>query len=118
MAAAVLVAGCTVGELSQARPATRPSAASTQDHLAAPASCPVTRPLSHATPPPQLHAIDNFTYYLHGWYGPSQHWQESLHSNRPLLARCWMLAGDGHYLGPFTDVRHAGEDVRFPTWLN
>jgi hypothetical protein len=74
MAVAILMAGCTVGELSGARPGTRPLAASTQARPAAPASCPVTRPLSHAAPPPPLHAIDNFTYYLHGWYGNATLW--------------------------------------------
>jgi hypothetical protein len=34
----------------------------------------VTRPVLHAKPPPQLHAIDNFTYYLHGWYGNIALW--------------------------------------------
>jgi hypothetical protein len=43
-------------------------------HLAAPASCPVTRPLSDASPPARLHAINNFTYYLHGWYGNAALW--------------------------------------------
>jgi hypothetical protein len=74
MAAAILTASCTAAAPSAARPSARPPAASTQAHLAAPASCPVTRPLPRAVPPPQLHAIDNFTYYLHGWYGNTALW--------------------------------------------
>ena len=74
MAAAILTASCTAGAPSAARPSTRPPAASTQAHLAVPASCPVTRPVPQAVPPPQLHAIDNFTYYLHGWYGNTVLW--------------------------------------------
>lgn len=74
MAATILTASCTAGAPSAARPSPRPPAVRAQAHLAAPASCPVTRPLAHAVPPPQLHAIDNFTYYLHGWYGNTALW--------------------------------------------
>ena len=73
-AAAILTASCTAGVPSAGRPSTRPPAASSPADLAAPASCPVTRPLQHAVPPLQLRAIDNFTYYLHGWYGNTALW--------------------------------------------
>jgi hypothetical protein len=73
-AAAILAASCTAGVPSAATPSARPSAASSPAHIAAPASCPVTRPVPHASPPVRLHAIDNFTYYLHGWYGNTALW--------------------------------------------
>ena len=60
--------------MSAARPSARPPTASSPAHLAAPASCPVTRPIPHSAPPPQLHAINNFTFYLHGWYGNTALW--------------------------------------------
>jgi hypothetical protein len=34
----------------------------------------VTRAIPDASPPARLHAIDNFTYYLHGWYGNTALW--------------------------------------------
>jgi len=74
MAAAVLTASCTAGAPSAATPGTRPPAASSAAHLAVPARCPVTRPLLHRSPPPQLHAINNSAYYLHGWYGNTALW--------------------------------------------
>lgn len=72
-AVAILAVSCTAGAPSGA-PGTKHPAASSAVHLAAPTTCPVTRPISHASPPPHLHAIDNFTYYLHGWYGNSALW--------------------------------------------
>jgi hypothetical protein len=30
--------------------------------------------MPHTSPPPQLHAIDNFAGYLHGWYGNTALW--------------------------------------------
>lgn len=74
IAAAVVTAGCTAGAPPAAAPSARPSAASSPAHRAVPVSCPVTRPLPHRSPPPGLHAIDNFTYYLHGWYGNTALW--------------------------------------------
>lgn len=73
MAAAVLTAGCTAGAPS-AGPSRRHPEARPPAHRAVPASCPVTRPIPHTAPPAQLHAIDNFTYYLHGWYGNTALW--------------------------------------------
>lgn len=73
-AAAIMTASCTAGAPSSATPSGQPPAASSPARLSAPASCPVTRPLPHTSPPPQLHAIDNFTFYLHGWYGNTALW--------------------------------------------
>ena len=74
VAAAIMTASCTTGAPSAATPSTGPPAASSPAHLAVPVSCPVTRPLLHRSPPPHLHAINNFTYYLHGWYGNTVLW--------------------------------------------
>lgn len=72
-AMAIVTASCSSASRSIATSSASP-AASSQAHLAVPASCPVTRPSPRASPPPQLHAIDNFTFYLHGWYGNSALW--------------------------------------------
>lgn len=74
MAVVIMAAGCTAGAPSPAGPSRAPVAASSSASLVAPAGCPVTRPLPHAVPPPQLHALDNFAYYLHGWYGNATLW--------------------------------------------
>jgi hypothetical protein len=74
IAAAVVVAGCTAGTRPAVRSSARPVPSSSASHLAVPTSCPVTRPIPHASPPSPLHAINNFTYYLHGWYGNSAIW--------------------------------------------
>ena len=74
VAAAIMTASCTAGAPSAAPPSTRSLAASSPDHLAAPDGCPVTRPIPHRSPPPHLHAIGNFAYYLHGWYGNTALW--------------------------------------------
>lgn len=74
IAAVVLAAGCTAGAHTIARPSAKPPAVSSPTHLAVPASCPVTRPIPHASPPRQLHAINNFASYLHGWYGTTAIW--------------------------------------------
>jgi len=74
VAAAIMTASCTAGAPSAAPPSTRSPAASSPDHLAVPAGCPVTRPIPHRSPPPHLHAIGNFAYYLHGWYGNTALW--------------------------------------------
>lgn len=74
LAAAIMTVSCTTGAPSAGTPSTKPPAASSPTHPAVPASCPVTRPIPDASPPSHLHAIDNFTYYLHGWYGNSALW--------------------------------------------
>ena len=74
VAAVILVAGCAVGARPAASPHARPVASSSAADRAVPASCPVTRPVPHGSPPSSLHAINNFTYYLHGWYGNSAIW--------------------------------------------
>lgn len=74
IAAAIMAASCTTGSLPKATPTASPATGSPLVHVAIPASCAVTRPMPHTSPPPQLHAIDNFTFYLHGWYGNSALW--------------------------------------------
>lgn len=74
MAMAIVTASCTSASRPPATSTANPAAASSAAHLAVPASCPVTRPTPRASPPPQLHAIDNFAFYLHGWYGNSALW--------------------------------------------
>jgi len=74
VAAATVTVSCTAGTPPAATPNGRPPAASSVAHVAAPASCPVTQPLPDASPPAHLHAINNFTYYLHGWYGNAALW--------------------------------------------
>lgn len=73
VAVAVLAAGFTAGTPPVA-PSTRHPEASSLAHLTVPASCPITRPIPRVSPPAQLHAIDHFTYYLHGWYGNTALW--------------------------------------------
>ena len=74
VAVTIMTASCTATTPPTATPSPRPPAASSEAHLAAPASCPVTRPLLDASPPAHLHAINHFTYYLNGWYGNAALW--------------------------------------------
>ncbi|HEY6278681.1 MAG TPA: hypothetical protein VIX86_20405 [Streptosporangiaceae bacterium] len=74
LAAVIMTASCSAGAPPAARPSAPPPAASSAAPLAAPANCPVTRPIPQASPPASLHAIDNFTYYVHGWYGNAALW--------------------------------------------
>ena len=74
IAAVIMTASCTAGAPSAAPPNARPTVASGPAHLAAPVGCPVTRSIPHRSPPPRLHAIGNFLYYLYGWYGNTALW--------------------------------------------
>ncbi len=73
--AALATAGCTAG--SGAAVATR-TARAVASGLAAPARCPVTRPLPHVAPPAQIVPVASGVPlpvpYIHGWYGNAALW--------------------------------------------
>jgi len=71
LAAAFLTAGCTGSAPSSAAPGAKPSMAGSPHRLSAQARCPVTRPMTDASPPalPPLPVP-----YIHGWYGNAALW--------------------------------------------
>ena len=71
-AAAIMAASCTAGAPSAATPSARPSAASSPARLAVPASCPVTRPVPHASAPAGVTGMVLPVPF--GWYGNGALW--------------------------------------------